>query len=67
VGGREVEGAMQTYETLVELACICLKQALAAENQNVRVELMHMAKGYQLRAAVMNNGKFPEIGEATVA
>jgi hypothetical protein len=61
VGGRKVEGAMQTYETLVELARICLKQALVAENKNVRVELMHMA------AAVMNNGKLQEMGEATVA
>jgi hypothetical protein len=67
VGGRKVEGAMQTYETLVELARICLKQAIEAENQNVRIELMHVAKGYQLRAAVMNKGKLPEIGEATAA
>jgi hypothetical protein len=56
-------GAMQTYDTLVELARICLKQAREAKNPLVSSELTHLAKGYQMRAASMDNGKLPDIGE----
>jgi hypothetical protein len=56
-------GAMQTYDTLVELARICLKQAREAKDPLVSTELTHLAKGYQMRAASMNNGKLPDIGE----
>jgi hypothetical protein len=56
-------GAMQSYDTLVELARICLKQAREAKNPLVSTELTHLAKGYQMRAASMNNGKLPDIGE----
>jgi hypothetical protein len=61
--GCKVEGAMQTYADLVELARICLKQAREANNPIVSAELKHLAKGYQLRAASMDNGKLPDIGE----
>ena len=54
---------MQTYDDLVELARICLKQSREAKNPFVSAELRHLAKGYQLRAAAMNNGKLPDIGE----
>jgi hypothetical protein len=53
---------MQTYETLVELARICFKQAHEVKNR-VSAELMHVAKGYQLRAAAMNKGRLPQIEE----
>jgi hypothetical protein len=53
----------QTYDDLVELARICLKQSREAKNPFVSEELRHVAKGYQLRAAAMNNGKLPDIGE----
>ncbi len=54
---------MQTYDDLVELARICLKQSRESKNPFVSAELRHVAKGYQLRAAAMNNGKLPDIGE----
>jgi hypothetical protein len=53
----------QTYDDLVELARICLKQSREVKNPFVSAELRHVAKGYQLRAAAMNNGKLPDIGE----
>ncbi len=56
-------GAMQTYDTLVELARICLKQAREAKNPLISSEFTHLAKGYQMRAASMDNGKLPDIGE----
>jgi hypothetical protein len=54
---------MQTYGDLVELARICLKQAREAKNAFVSAELRHMAKGYQVRAATMDHGRLPDIGE----
>jgi hypothetical protein len=54
---------MDTYGDLVELARICLKQAREAENASVSAELRHMAKGYQVRAATMDHGRLPDIGE----
>jgi hypothetical protein len=58
---------MQTYDNLVELARICLKQAREAKNPSVSAELMYLAKGYQLRAATMDKGKLPDIGEEEAA
>ena len=54
---------MQTYDNLVELARICLEQSRKAKNPFVSAELRHVAKGYQLRAAAMNHGRIPDIGE----
>jgi hypothetical protein len=54
---------MQSYDELVELARICLKQAREAKNLSVSAELMHLAKGDQIRAASMDNGNLPDIGE----
>ena len=48
---------------MVEIARICLKQARAAENSVVSGEFTRLAKGYQMRAATMVNGKIPDIGE----
>ena len=62
-GGFKLEGNMQSYDELVELARICLKQAREAKNPSVSAELRHLAKGYQMRAASMDNGKLPDIGE----
>jgi hypothetical protein len=56
---------MQANEDLVELARICLKQAREAKSGFVSAELGHAAKGYQVRAATMNNGRLPDIGETT--
>ena len=54
---------MQTREDLVELARACLEQARVSEKPAVVAELTHLAKGYQMRAASMDNGKVPDIGE----
>ena len=54
---------MQTYTDLVELARICLKQAREAKSAFVSDELTRVAKGYQVRAATMNQGRFPDIGD----
>jgi hypothetical protein len=54
---------MLNYDELVELARICLKQAREAKNPSVSSELRHVAKGYQMRAASMKNGRLPDIGE----
>jgi len=54
---------MQTYDDLVELARACLKQARESKNPVVVAELTHLAKGYQMRAASMDNAKLPDIGE----
>jgi len=67
VGSCEVEGTMQTYNDLVELARICLKQAREAKSAFVSDELTHVAKGYQVRAATMNQGRFPDIGDEAAA
>jgi hypothetical protein len=58
------ESEMRTREELVELARAFLKQARASKNPVVVAELTLLAKGYQLRAASMDNGKLPDIGEA---
>jgi hypothetical protein len=54
---------MQIYDELVEPARICLKQAREAKSPSVSAELRHLAKGYQVRAALMDNGRLPNIGE----
>jgi hypothetical protein len=59
----KLEGKMLNYDELVELARICLKQAREAKNPSVSSELRHVAKGYQMRAASMKNGRLPDIGE----
>jgi hypothetical protein len=58
---------MQTYDNLVELARLCLEQARKAKNPLVSAEFMHLAKGYQIRAAAMDKGKLPDIGEEEAA
>lgn len=57
------EGEMQTWDDLVELARACLKQARESKNPVVAEEFIRLAKGYQMRAASMDKGKLPHIGE----
>ena len=54
---------MRSYDDLVELARICLRQAREAKNPSVSAEFMRLAKGYQIRAASMDNRRIPDIGE----
>jgi hypothetical protein len=54
---------MSTYDELVKLARMCLEQARETINPVVSAELRRRAKEYQKRAAELNNGKLPNIGE----
>jgi hypothetical protein len=54
---------MRSYDDLVELARICMRNALETSNPVVREELRLVAKGYQVRAAAMKGGKLPDIGD----
>jgi hypothetical protein len=54
---------MQTHDELVKLARIYLRQAREITNPSVSTELMRMAKHYQRRAAEIDGGKLPDIGE----
>ena len=54
---------MQEFQDLVDLARICLKQALAATRPEVAAELHKLASEYQSRATKLNNGLAPSIGE----
>ena len=47
---------MSTYDDLVELAEICLRQARAAKSRAVAAELRRTAKEYQKRAVELNSG-----------
>ena len=55
---------MTSYDDLVELARICIKQAQEAKRAEISKELTLVARGYQMRAASMKHGEFPDIGEA---
>jgi hypothetical protein len=59
----EKADAAQTYDDLVKLARTCARQAKEMTNPSVSAELMRMAKHYQLRAAELDGGKLPDIGE----
>jgi len=54
---------MDTYIDLVQLARICFKRAREATNPSTRDELKRMAKEYQERAAKMDSGELPDIGD----
>jgi hypothetical protein len=45
------------------MARALLKQARLSKNPVIIAEFTHLAKGYQVRAASLDNGKFPDIGE----
>ena len=51
------------YDELVELARMCWRQARLAQTKGVAPELLRMAHEYQQRAAKLDSGKLPEIGE----
>jgi hypothetical protein len=59
----ETADAAQTYDDLVKLARTCARQAREMTNPSVSTELTRMAKHYQLRAAELDGGKLPDIGE----
>jgi hypothetical protein len=53
---------MRSYDDLVNLARICIKQAQEATDPPVSAELRLLAKEYQQRAAELDRGKLPDIG-----
>jgi hypothetical protein len=54
---------MPTYNDLVELARICLRQARQTASPAVADELRQMARDYQRRAAVLNGEAAPDTAE----
>jgi hypothetical protein len=54
---------MPTYDELVKLARMCLQQAGETISPIVSAELRRRAKEYQRRAAELDDGKLPDIGE----
>jgi hypothetical protein len=55
---------MPTYTDLLELAKICARQARASANPEVAQELRRLAREYQKKAADLEGGILPDIGEA---
>jgi hypothetical protein len=53
----------QTYKDLVELAKICIVQARQGKTKEEAQKFHRMAKEYQRRAAALNGGRMPDIGE----
>ena len=60
-GGRPMQ---HTYDDLADLARACAKQAHFTSDPEVAQELWRMAREYQRRAADLNDGKPPDIGDA---
>jgi hypothetical protein len=59
----QLELTMRKYEDAVAVARICMRQSTRTDNAVVAEELRLIAKGYQMRAAAMNGGVVPYIGE----
>ena len=53
----------KSYQELAELAAICADEARAGTSRDVAIELWRMAKGYQRRATVVEEGGSPDIGD----
>ncbi len=51
------------YDELIERAKICLLEARLAINEDAATELLRKAKEYQRKAAELDNGKMPDIGD----
>ena len=51
------------YQQLVELARTCWRQAGITTSKEVADVLRRMAKEYQQKAAQLDSGKVPDIGE----
>lgn len=54
---------MQTSDDLEELAKVCAAQARLTQSRDVAASLWKMARDYQERAAKLDGGKLPDIGE----
>jgi hypothetical protein len=54
---------MQYYEHLAEMARICAENAHIASSKEIAAELWKMATEYRDKAAKLNDGAGPEIGQ----
>ena len=54
---------MQTFDDLAELAKLCASQARLTTSPDVAHALWKMATDYQQRAAKLDSGVLPDIGE----
>ena len=54
---------MQSYHELLELARSCVHQARITARGDVAAVLWRMAKEYQEKAAKLDGGKLPDIGD----
>jgi hypothetical protein len=54
---------MPSYQDTVELAKICARHARASVNPEVAHELRRLAKEYQKKAADLDGGTLPDIGQ----
>ena len=52
-----------TYDELIELARMCLRQSALAQTEDVARELRRMARECQDKAAKLGNGQLPDIRE----
>ena len=59
----EREDMREDYADLVELAKICGRHSREANTRGVAAELWKLARDYQQRAAQLNGGTLPDIGE----
>jgi hypothetical protein len=55
--------AEKTHRELVELTVTCAQQSRITMARDVSEELWEMAKSYQRRAAALDEGKLPNIGD----
>ena len=57
------EHAMQTYTDFMQLALICARNAHTASSKDVAAVLWRMAVEHRDKAARLNGGKAPDLGE----
>lgn len=57
------EQSKKRHEELVELAKLCLFESKVTKARDVAAEFRRMAKDYQKRAAEIDSGRLPDIGE----
>jgi hypothetical protein len=57
---------MRTYKELVYLAASCADSARLTTSPEVASQLWRMAIDYQEKAAKLNDGKLPDIGDPPI-
>ena len=58
---------MRIYKELVDLATSCANSARLTTSPEIAYHLWRIAMDYQERAAKLNGGKLPEIGDPPIA